>query len=190
MASVKYTLKSGTEDVTGVTIDSWFDIMAERNSIIRDITQPDAPFVSISETTAPDNNIDLLYSDVSQVKVTTISLQDQTDVITSDVRDVNTRLDTVDEILATLTGTTDSAIFKAGSVRIDDFASIEGRYEYAVAFDVAYPTTNYAVSINYNTAGSGFIMTSYGSKTIDGFTIYLSGLILPGEEIDWVTIPY
>jgi hypothetical protein len=183
MANVKYTLKSGTEDVTELTIDSWFDIMAERNSIVRDISQPDAPFVSISESTSSDNNIDLLYSDVSQVKVSAISLQDQTDVI-------NTRIDGINEVLGTLTGTTDSVYTKAGSVRVDDFTDMEGRYGYTIAFDVAYPTTNYAVSINYNTAGSGFIMTSYGSKTVDGFTIYLSGLILPGEEIDWVTIPY
>jgi hypothetical protein len=181
MASVKYTLKSGTEDVTGVTIDSWFDIMAERNSIVRDIAQPDAPFVTFSESTSSDNNIDLLYADVSQVKVTTISLQDQTDV-------VNTRLQAIDEVIGTLTGTTNET--KSGSILFSDFADVDGRYEYTVSFEPAYPTTNYAVSVNYSTSTNAFILTNYGSKTTSQFKIYLSAILGADESIDWVTIPY
>jgi hypothetical protein len=170
MASVKYTLKSGTEDVTGVTINSWFDIMAERNNIIRNITIDGAPTMEMSEQITDDAG-ELINNDVSQLKVTTISLQDQIDVISSSI-----------------TGSTIE--IKAGSVDIDDFANAEGRYQYTVSFEPAYATTNYAVSINYSTSSAGFIMTSYGSKTVSGFTIYVSGLINSGEQIDWVTIPY
>ena len=189
MANVKYTLKSGTEEVTELTIDSWFDIMAERNNLIYDInnivtdeeTGLSSAQIVIPNSSTPANNIVLLQNDVSQVKVSSILLQDQIDVVVSDI-------ETINDTLATISGGTIN--IKAGSVIVDDFTNIEGRYSYTIAFDVAYPTTNYAISINYNTSGSGFIMTSYGSKTVDGFTIYLSGLILPGEEIDWVTIPY
>lgn len=170
MASVKYTLKSGTEDVTGVTINSWFDIMAERNNIIRNITIDGAPTMEMSEQITDDAG-ELINNDVSQLKVTTISLQDQIDVISS-----------------SLTGSTIGT--KAGSIDIDDFVNAEGRYQYAVSFEPAYETTNYAVSINYSTSSGGFIMTSYGDKSISGFTIYVSGLINSGERIDWITIPY
>jgi hypothetical protein len=189
MANVKYTLKSGTEEVTELTIDSWFDIMAERNNLIYDInnivTDEDTGLTSaqivIPNSSTPANNIVLLQNDVSQVKVSAIMLQDQTDV-------VNTRLDTVDEILATLTGTTNES--KSGSILFSDFADVDGRYEYTVSLETPYPTTNYAVSVNYSTSTNAFILTNYGSKTTSQFKIYLSAILGADESIDWVTIPY
>lgn len=59
MADILYTTKSGTEGYTGVTTDTWFQIMDERNKMAVDFGEPGAPQIAPTEFAPKDNREEL-----------------------------------------------------------------------------------------------------------------------------------
>jgi hypothetical protein len=101
MANVRYTLKQGTEDVTGVTTNSWFDIMNERNSLKINVIEPSQPIAEISDV-VDSNADDLLYNDLALLKTYTLQLQLQIDAL---------KVEDVEKLVYTISGATGSTIY-------------------------------------------------------------------------------
>jgi len=60
MADILYTTKSGTDGYTGVTTDTWFQIIDERNNMAVDFAESGAPQITTNEFAPKDNRDELL----------------------------------------------------------------------------------------------------------------------------------
>ena len=63
----KYSLKQGGEPVTGITSSTWFDIVNEKNQIIRELTNSRLPIVKLPEAAPQKNNFQTLLREVANI---------------------------------------------------------------------------------------------------------------------------